>query len=101
MVNHRPRERDALRHASREMMRKGISEAFQTYQAHEFIDLTALLFQHTARDEAGFDVASHSEPWKKIRILKDKAALCAWRGDLLAAYQDFALGRKNKAGDQT
>src|SRR5438128_1883969 len=101
MVNHRPRERDALGHASREMMRKGISKRFQTHQAHEFIDLTAFLFQHTARDEAGFDVASHGEPRKKIRILKDKAPLCAWRGDWLVAYQKLALGRKSKAGDET
>src|SRR5947199_10444003 len=43
MVNHRPRQRDALGHASREMVRKGISKGFQTYQAHEFIDLTAFL----------------------------------------------------------
>ena len=101
MVNHRPRDRNALGHASREMMRKGISKGFQTYQTHEFIDLTAFLFQHTARDEAGFDVASHGEPRKKIRILKDKAPLCAWRGDRLVAYQKLALGRKSKASDET
>ena len=82
-------------------MREGISKGFQGYQAHEFIDLTAFLFQHTARHEAGFDVAPHGEPRKKIRILKDKAALCAWRGDWLVAYQDVALGRKNKTGDET
>src|SRR5437773_7646877 len=86
MVDHRPRERDALGHASREMVRKGISKRFQTYQSHEFIDLTAFLFQHTARHETGFDVASHGEPRKKIRILKDKAPLGTWRGDWLVAY---------------
>ena len=88
MVNHRPREGNALGHASREMMRKSISKAFQTHQAHKFIDLTAFLSQHTARDEAGFDVAPDGEPRKKIRILKDKASLCAWRGDWLVAYQN-------------
>jgi hypothetical protein len=86
MVNHRSRQGNALRHASREMVRKGISEAFQAYQAHEFIDLTAFLFQHTARDETGFDVASDGEPRKKIRILKDKAPLCAWSGDWLVTH---------------
>src|SRR5207244_11693057 len=83
------------------MRRKGISKGFQTYQAHEFIDLTAFLFQHTARDEAGFDVASHGEPRKKIRILKDKAPFCAWRGDWLVAHENLALARHGKAGDET
>src|SRR5206468_7235457 len=86
MVNHRPRECDALRHASREMVRKCIGKPFQTYQTHEFIDLTAFLFQYTACDQPRFDVTSHSEPRKKIRILKDKAALCTWRGDWLVPY---------------
>src|SRR5512132_749106 len=101
MVNHCPRQGNALGHPSREMMRKGISEAFQTYQAHEFIDLTAFLFQHTARDEAGFNVASHGEPRKKIWILKNEAPLCAWCGDWLVAHQKLALGRHDKAGDET
>ena len=86
MVDHRPRERHALGHPSGEMVGKGISKPFQTNQSHEFIDLTAFLFQHTARDQTGFDVASHGESRKKIRILKDKAPLCAWRGDWLVAY---------------
>src|SRR5262249_33595242 len=86
MIDHRPREGDALGHASREMVRKRIRKCFESYHPHEFIDLTTLLFQHTARDEAGFDVASHGQPRKKIRILKDKATLCAWPGDWLVAY---------------
>jgi hypothetical protein len=86
MINHRPCERDTLGHASREMMRKGISKRFQTYQAHEFVNLAAFLFQHTARDEAGFNVAPHGEPGEKIRILKNQATLGARLGDWLVAY---------------
>jgi hypothetical protein len=81
MINHGSRECDALRHASREMMRESIGKPFQTYQTHEFIDLTAFLFQHTARDEADLYIAPDSEPRKKVWILKDKASLCVWRGD--------------------
>src|SRR5262249_49366275 len=101
MINHRPREGNALGHAARKMMRKGISKRFQPYQAHEFIDLTAFLFQHTACDEAGFDVAPDSEPGKKIRILKDEAPFCVWRSDWLVAYQDLPFGRKKKTGAET
>ena len=50
MVNHRPREGNALGHASREMMRKSISKRFQTHQAHKFIDLDRVLVSaHRAR----------------------------------------------------
>src|SRR4051812_37463949 len=100
MVNHRPRECDPLGHAPREMVRKGISKRFQTYQAHEFIHLIAFLFQHTARDESGFDVAPDSEPGKKIRVLKNKTSLCAWFRDWLVTYQKLTLGSPGKSGDE-
>jgi hypothetical protein len=58
-------------------------------------------YPSVTRDEAGLDIAPHGEPWKKIRILKDEAPLCAWRCDWLVAYQDLAFGWKNKAGDET
>ena len=49
-----------------------------------------LLLQDAARDKAGLDVATNSEPRKKIRILEDEPALRARRRDRFRTDQEFA-----------
>ena len=43
MIDQRPRERDALRHAAGKMMRISVGEIFQPHQPHEFIHFMPLL----------------------------------------------------------
>jgi hypothetical protein len=60
----------------------------------------ALLLEQTASDEAGLDIFSNSEPWKKVRVLKDQATFRAWGGNTFVADSKFAGVGKIEASDE-
>src|SRR5207244_2248358 len=66
MIDERPRESDALRHAAGKMMRISAGEFFETDEAHELGDFMTIFAQHAAGDEAGFDVVPDGQPREKI-----------------------------------
>ena len=93
VIDQRAGERDALGHAAGEMVRVGVGEGFQADEAHELVDLVALLAQHAARDQARLDVAADGEPGEQVGVLEDQAALGARAGD--------RLGRRPRARRQS
>lgn len=101
MINEGPRQRDPLRHSTGEMMWIGIGKCFETDQAHELLNLTAFLLQQPARNQTGLNISPYREPWKQIRILKNKSALSIRTGDLLWADQKFSGIGEIEAGDET
>jgi hypothetical protein len=82
------------------MMWIGIGEGFQADEAHEFIDFMAFLIEQAASDQAGLNVLADSQPWEKVRVLKDNAAFGAWAGDVFVADSKFAGVGKIEAGDE-
>src|ERR1041385_1262228 len=99
MIDHCSGERDALRHATGEMMRESVGKRFQSYQAHEFIDPVSLSRENSACDQTGLDVSAHGQPWKQVWILENQSAFRTWCGDGLMADQKLAFGRKKKSGN--
>jgi hypothetical protein len=75
MIDHGSGKSDPLGHAAGKMMRECVGKCFQTYEAHELIDLMPLLSEDAACHEAGFNVPAHGEPRKKVGILKNQTAL--------------------------
>src|SRR3954468_8813059 len=72
------------------MMWKRISKMLQPDEAHELVHLIAFEVQQPARDQAGLNIPANREPWKKVRVLKHKAALRVWAGDAFIAHPKFA-----------
>ena len=101
MINQGARQSYALCHAARKMMRISVGEGFQADEAHEFIDLTAFLLKHTARNQARFNITTHRQPRKKIGILKDKASFGAGACDWFLVYQQLTRIGKIETGDET
>ena len=77
-----------------------LAKRFEADEPHEFVHFVAFLVQHSARDEAGLDVAADGQPREKVRVLKNEAALRARAGDPFRPIQQFAGLRNVEAGDQ-
>src|SRR5438552_4102529 len=101
MIDQRSRERSALGHPAREMVRIGISERFEADKPKKTIHLESLFLKHTTRDQTGLNVASHGQPWEKIGVLEHKAALGVWRGDRLGANPQLSRGGCFESSEQT
>ena len=64
MSNQRPRQCNALGHATRKKMRVNVGEPFKPYQLDKFVNFATFLTQHPQRNKAGLDVATNSKPRK-------------------------------------
>ena len=82
-------------------MRIGAAECFQADQAHEVAYFMAFFLENTARDQACFDIPAHSEPRKKVGILKNEAALGARARNFLFVHKQLASSGKVETGDQS
>jgi len=60
-----------------------------------------LRLEYTARNQACFDIPTHGEPWKKIRILKNETALCARSKNFFLAHKQLAGIRKIETGNES
>ena len=101
IIDQRPRQGDTLGHSAGKLVRKSAGKPIEAYEVHELFHLMPLTVQDAARDETGLDVATNSEPRKKIRILKDKTAFRVGTGDWLRADQELAGVRNIETGDET
>src|SRR5215218_6370862 len=81
MIDERPREGDALRHAAGEMVWKCIGEGFEANETHELIHFIALLVKYSARYQSRLDVTADREPREKVRVLEDQPTFRARAGD--------------------
>src|SRR2546430_5734781 len=79
------------------MMRIGISKSLKADKAHELFDLMACVAEHTARDEAGLDIAPDGQPWKQVRILKNEAAFRTRANNCRRSNEDFTRIRRIQA----
>ena len=64
MVNECAGQSDSLGHTAGKMVRVGVGECLEAYNAHEFVDLRTLLAKYAARDQPGLDVAPDGKPRK-------------------------------------
>src|SRR5256885_5530631 len=53
----------------------------QSDESHEFIHFMPLDMQHSARNQAGFNIAANGQPREKVWVLKDEPALGIGTGD--------------------
>ena len=60
-----------------------------------------LLVHNAARNETGLHVAPHRQPWKKIRVLKNKTAARAGTFDRLSADVKLTGARSVQTGDES
>ena len=60
-----------------------------------------LRLEYTPRNQACFDIPSHGEPWKKIRILKNETARCARSKNFFLAHKQLAGIRKIETGNES
>ena len=100
MIDERAGQCDPLSHAAGKMVRKGVGKCFQAHETHEFVNFRAFFTEHTARDQAGLDVASDGEPREEIRVLKNQTTFCAGARNPLGADRDFARARKDETGNE-
>jgi hypothetical protein len=63
---------NALGHAPGKMMRISIGKCFEPDQPHEFVHFISFFAQHSARNEAGLDIATNRKPGKQIWVLKNE-----------------------------
>ena len=94
-------ERNALGHAAGKMMRIRIGKRFESDQPHEFVHFISFFAQHSARNEAGLNIAANSQPWEQIWILKNETALRARSDNLFVADKQLARIRQIQAGDES
>src|SRR5262245_51453619 len=101
MIDESARERNALGHAAREMMRVRICKSFEADEPHEFMHFRFLLMQHSACNETRFNIPANSQPWEPNWILKNEAAFGTRPDDSFVANKDLARIRKIQAGDES
>ena len=80
IVDERPRDRDALHHAARNLVRMMLPECFREMprRSSAFLgDLFALFFRHIRIDERQGDIAQHRRARKQIECLEDESDLLA------------------------
>ena len=70
IVDQRARQRHALRHAARQLMRIGVAERRQADEIERRIDALPLAFQDTLRLQAERDIVPDRAPGKQRGILK-------------------------------
>ena len=100
IIDQRSRQGDTLGHSAGKIVWVGAGKTLEAHHPHELIHLMPLLVQDAARDEAGLDIAADGEPWEKIRILKDKAALRAGAVDWLGTDEKLAGVRRIETRDK-
>ena len=100
VVGEHARDRHALFHAARQLVRVAIGKALEPDHPDKFVggllDLVACEMT-LPRPEA--DVLPHRHPRKQRVILKHHAAIAAGAGDGLAVDRDLAGGRLFESGD--
>ena len=70
IVHQRARQRDALRHAARKLMRIGVAECRQADEIERRIDALPLALQDALRLQPERDIVPDRSPWKQRRVLK-------------------------------
>src|SRR5512144_635637 len=101
MIDERARKRNTLGHAAGKMMRIRIGKRFEADQPHEFIHFISFFAQHTARNEAGLDIPTNSQPREKVWILENETTLRARPDNYFVAYKHFPRVGKIQAGDES
>ena len=100
VVGQRARDRGALLHAARQLLRVVLVEALQAHLGQEAVrDLQLLRARQAALAQAEADVVQHRQPGEQRVALEHHAAVGAGAVDALAVEQHLAGGRVVQPGD--
>ena len=82
-------------------MRIRIRKRFECDQPHKFVHFIPFFAQHTARSEAGLNIAANSQPWEQIWILKNETALRVRCDNFLVADEQLTRIGNIQASDES